>query len=103
MCGRFLARTDNKMYLEDMSEEQRAQVIADSGYSEEQLKEENPCFIAEYDFEDYARELAEDIGAVNDDNQWPLTHIDWKSASEELEMDYSSIDLDGTTYLFRAW
>jgi hypothetical protein len=57
--------------------------------------------IAESDFEDYARELAEDIGAIPDDAQWPCTCIDWEKAARELQTDYSSVTYDGTDYLYR--
>lgn len=52
-------------------------------------------------FEDYARELAEDTGAVSRDAQWPLQHIDWQAAADELKGDYSAVDFDGTTYWIR--
>lgn len=57
--------------------------------------------IAESDFEDYARELAEDIGAIPDDASWPCTCIDWEKAARELQVDYSSVTYDGTEYLYR--
>jgi len=52
-------------------------------------------------FEDYARELAEDIGAINKDATWPNNHIDWEAAAEELSQDYSNVEFDGVEYLFR--
>lgn len=54
--------------------------------------------IRESYFEDYARELAEDIGAIPSDAQWPCTCIDWEQAARELRMDYSSVEFDGVTY-----
>ncbi len=51
-------------------------------------------------FEDYARELAEDIDAVKSDT-WPNNCIDWKRAARELQMDYTAIDFDGVTYWIR--
>lgn len=59
-------------------------------------------FVDEDDFEDYARELAEEIGAIDKNASWPNTCIDWKQAAEELQMDYSSIEWNGTTYLYRS-
>lgn len=53
-------------------------------------------------FEDYAQQLAEDIGAVSRDFQWPLGCIDWKQAAEELQMDYFSVDYAGVTYWVHA-
>lgn len=53
-------------------------------------------------FEDYARELAEDIGAIEKDSKWPATCIDWEQAANELKQDYMEVDFDGTTYYMRA-
>ncbi len=50
-------------------------------------------------FEEYAQELAADIGGVRDD--WPHCHIDWGAAANSLQMDYTSITLDGKDYWFR--
>ena len=52
-------------------------------------------------FEDYAREYAEDVGAINRDTAWPANCIDWEQAADELRMDYSEVELDGVTYYFR--
>ena len=53
-------------------------------------------------FEDYARQLAEDIGAIDPDAGWPLAHIDWEAAAEALKIDYSEVDFDGATYWVRS-
>ena len=58
-------------------------------------------FIRESYFEDYARELAEDIGAINADATWPCNCIDWEQAAEELQMDYSEGELEGITFYYR--
>ena len=52
-------------------------------------------------FEDYARELARDIGAISDDAGWPATCIDWKKAADELKVDYTSVEYDGYTFWLR--
>lgn len=52
-------------------------------------------------FEQYAEQLAEDIGAIDRDAKWPLNHIDWEAAANELKSDYTSVDFDGTTYWVR--
>lgn len=49
-------------------------------------------------FEDYARSMAEDIGAIKKDMVWPCNHIDWEAAAEELKQDYTSVDFDGVEY-----
>lgn len=52
-------------------------------------------------FEEYAQELAEDIGAIDRDARWPLNRIDWAAAAEDLKVDYQSIDFDGVLYWTR--
>ena len=59
------------------------------------------AFIADQDFEDYARELAEDIGALPRDAGWPAYCIDWERAARDLQMDYTSCEIDGRTYWYR--
>lgn len=49
-------------------------------------------------FEDYAQELAEDIGAIDPNAAWPTNCIDWERATRELQMDYTSAEYDGVTY-----
>lgn len=53
-------------------------------------------------FEDYARELAEDIGSISKDASWPNNHIDWEEAADALKQDYTSVDFDGVTYWIRS-
>jgi len=36
------------------------------------------------------------------DQRWPLNHIDWEAAAEELRQDYTTFTCDGMTYLARA-
>lgn len=55
-------------------------------------------FIADDSFEDYAREFAEDIGAIKRDMAWPCNHIDWKAAAEQLQADYQEYTVNGSTY-----
>lgn len=57
--------------------------------------------IRESYFVTYAQELAEDIGAIDHNAGWPLRHIDWEAAADELEMDYTSVEFDGVTYWVR--
>ena len=74
-----------------------------TGYDFDELKENEPTMIPAIDFQEYAQKLAEDIGAIGKDNQWPLYCIDWEYAARELKMDYSEVEVDGTTYYFRAY
>lgn len=52
-------------------------------------------------FESYARDLADDLGLLNDHMTWPYTCIDWEKAARELQQDYSTVDYDGITYWYR--
>lgn len=53
-------------------------------------------------FEDYAQELAEDLGLLKERDSWPYTCIDWEQAANELKQDYTSVSFDGTDYWIRS-
>lgn len=57
--------------------------------------------IRKSEFKKYAREFAEDTGAVDENADWPVNCIDWDQAADELENDYSSFYFDGEEYLMR--
>jgi antirestriction protein len=59
--------------------------------------------IPKRDFEQYAEELAEELGLIPEGNQWPTYCIDWERAARELAMDYTSVTYAGTDYLIRSW
>lgn len=52
-------------------------------------------------FEEYAKELADDIGAIDTNAEWPLNHINWEAAAKKLKQDYTSGEFDGVTYWVR--
>lgn len=58
-------------------------------------------FIADHYFIEYAKELAEDIGAIDREASWPAYHIDWEAAAEDLKMDYSQYEFNGEIYWAR--
>lgn len=60
----------------------------------------NPL-VAEDDFEEYAEQLAEDIGAISSDAGWPLSYIDWSAAADALRIDYTTVTYRGEDYLAR--
>lgn len=76
-----------------------------------EIKEEVEQYTSEWDcgtimisdahFEDYARELAEETGAIDRNAKWPLTHIDWDAAAEELKYDYAEVAIAGKSYWVR--
>lgn len=58
--------------------------------------------IPEDEFEKFARQYAEDCGAIEEDGRWPTTHIDWEAAADDLRNDYTCITFDGEDYLYRV-
>lgn len=52
-------------------------------------------------FQTYAEEVAEEIGAIDRNAKWPLSHIDWAAAAEDLRQDYTSVDFGGVEYWVR--
>lgn len=53
-------------------------------------------------FVDYAEETAYSIGAISQDLDWPVCHIDWEAAAESLKMDYIPVNFAGETFWVRA-
>lgn len=49
-------------------------------------------------FVEFAQELAEDCGMVNDNATWPNTCIDWDEAARQLQEDYTSVEFGDITY-----
>ena len=86
---------------QDRAQAIRALFDALSNYAGDS-QEDGIFLIAKDAFEDYAQELAEDIGAIpNSEAGWPLYCIDWEWAARELTQDYTTVDFDGTTYYFQ--
>lgn len=83
---------DELKALEDLASE--GEGCGDWKHGETLIREEH--------FEDYAQQLAEDIGAVKGSESWPLNCIDWEKAARELRYVYSAVDFDGVTYLIRS-
>jgi hypothetical protein len=69
------------------------------GYSEDWKY--GATLICDSYFVEYAQELADDIGAVNADADWPMCHIDWEAAADDLKQDYTSVSFDGVDYWVR--
>ena len=52
-------------------------------------------------FAEYAQQFADDVGAIDREQTWPSNCIDWEKAANELRIDYSEVEFDGITYLYR--
>jgi hypothetical protein len=90
-------------FTEELAEELRIlQEVAEEGESSPDWKY-GETLISDIYFEDYAKQLAEDITDYRESEaQWPYNHIDWYEAAQELQNDYTSIDFDGETYWIRS-
>ena len=64
--------------------------------------EHGEALIRDSYFEQYAQEMAENIGAIDHGARWPLSHIDWPAAADELRADYMEVDFDGEAYQMRT-
>ena len=95
--------------IEDYAEEVRhLQGIADA-YQEtvNALPEDahyGETMIRENHFEEYAQELADEVGAIPEGGagQWPFYCINWEHAADELRHDYTTVRYQGEDYLVRA-
>lgn len=58
-------------------------------------------FVADWDWKNYAQELADEMGAIPKDYSWPASYIDWDAAARDLQMDYTSCEIEGATYWYR--
>lgn len=58
-------------------------------------------FVRESYWEEYARQLAEDVGAIDRNAAWPACHIDWGAAADALMRDYNESDVGRMTYYWQ--
>lgn len=82
--------------LEALLEELRGAGGGDHKYNGDWYPRE---LIADYSFEEYAQELAEECYSIPD--TWPHRCIDWEEAARELAQDYSMVTFRGTDYYWR--
>lgn len=63
---------------------------------------DDEALISDSYFEEYARQFAEDIGALQGADSWPGNCIDWGRAAEKLQQDYNSVTYGTTDYWQRS-
>lgn len=57
--------------------------------------------IPEDDFTDYTEDFLKDCGYISDDfPSW--IEIDWETTADNVRQDYSELEYEGKTYLYRA-
>lgn len=54
-------------------------------------------------FEEYAQDLAADIGATNRNATWPNMYIDWAEAAKALQEDYTAVDVTFNGREYSYW
>lgn len=65
--------------------------------------EHGVTLIEEGDFVDYCKELVSDLGVLPSELPFYIeSNIDWEGVAEDLKADYSELEYEGNTYLFRA-
>lgn len=95
------------IHVEKMEEEEREEYKAlnellSLGLDATSEWYDGALFIAEDYFTQYAEQLADDIGAIDSNATWPLRHIDWEAAADDLKQDYTEIEFRDATYFVRA-
>lgn len=72
-----------------------------NSYSEDNF-EDGVTLIGEYDFQEYCEEFVRDCGYLSRDTP-PLieNNIDWAGIADDMRQDYSEVEYQGRTYLFR--
>ena len=59
--------------------------------------------IDEDDFEEYWQEFIEDCGYISKDMPMIISNnIDWTGIADDMKQDYSEIEYQGNTYLYRS-
>ena len=73
----------------------------------ENAADNEPSLIAKSEFQDYCQELAEDCGYLSSsgkrDSNPLLNYIDWEAWARDCAFDYSEVDFDGRTYMWRGY
>lgn len=89
-------RTEEEKTLELMHEQgidddqlEAVKAYIDNATGDDDLSDFNESYSGEFDSDEaFAEEMADQIGAVNDNLTWPNNCIDWEQAARELMQDY---------------
>ena len=98
-------RNDAYKALTDWDEENKAELDALKALAEEAEGyapdwRHGAALVRDSYFEDYARELLEDIGDIPR-NLPHYIEIDWEATARNIQMDYTAVDFDGVSYWVR--
>jgi antirestriction protein len=94
--GEFLSSADDS--------ELAAEVLAHANGDIEEAQKILEEYVGEYKSRsDFAYELAEDCGDLNNIPQWLQYHIDWDNVARDLFLcDYMEIEMSGKLHVFRS-
>ena len=81
-----LSEEINQAYIDNVGEEYATADNVEEAYQGQYTSDE-----------EFAQQLAEDLGSIDKNVSWPYTCIDWEWASRELMMDY----FESNGYYFR--
>ena len=89
--------------LESDFDEDEQEELAELEAMESEIPEwrHGETLIPEGCFVDYCEELCKDIGDMPRDMPWYI-EIDWEKTAENIKADYSEIEYQGTTHLYRS-
>jgi len=76
-----LSEKINQAYIDNVGEEYATAEQVEEAYSGEFKSDE-----------DFAQDMADQLGLIQDDAKWPYTCIDWEFAGRELMYDYFEVD-----------
>ncbi len=79
-----------------------AELFDQLGIDADQPDEHDVIVIPFAMFKDYAMQLADDLGLIPDTYAWPASCIDWDEAADQLSMDYTTAEVGGHTFFYRA-
>jgi hypothetical protein len=93
---------DEEFYPDGFPEYETLEILreAEAALNDSQEYKCGITLIAESHFEDYCRELVNDIGDIPD-NFPSYIKIDWEQTAENLLADYTEIEINGNTFYYR--
>jgi hypothetical protein len=95
----LLEGADPEDYSDEREELAALQALSDDARSDDWRY--GATLIRDSYFQEYAEQLADDIGAIDRNASWPLNFINWEAAADALKADYTSVEFDGVTYWVR--
>lgn len=85
--------------IDDGHKEEAIDAYIELGTGDDDLSDFEEAYQGQYDSdEDFAREMAEQLGAIDTNASWPNNCIDWEYAAREIMYDYS----ESNGYYFRS-